>query len=40
MMMITFISKEAVEAMEISLSEQEVKYLEEQYKPKPISGHK
>jgi aryl-alcohol dehydrogenase (NADP+) len=32
--------QEAVDAMEISLSEQEVKYLEEPYKPKPISGHK
>lgn len=32
--------QEAVDAVEISLTEQEVKYLEEPYKPKAIVGHR
>jgi aryl-alcohol dehydrogenase (NADP+) len=30
---------DAVESLDISLSNQEMKYLEEPYKPKPVSGH-
>jgi len=32
--------EDAVEALEIKLAENEIKYLEEPYKPKPIYGHK
>ncbi|MCS7145820.1 MAG: aldo/keto reductase [Nitrososphaerota archaeon] len=32
--------EEAVEALKISLSDDEVKYLEEPYKPKPVFGHR
>ncbi len=32
--------EEAVEATTIKLSDNEIKYLEEPYKPKPVSGHK
>ena len=31
--------QEVVDALRIDLSEQEVKYMEEPYKPKPVSGH-
>ncbi|MEM0444578.1 MAG: aldo/keto reductase [Nitrososphaerota archaeon] len=32
--------EEAVESLKISLSDDEVKYLEEPYKPKPVFGHR
>ncbi|MEM4152418.1 MAG: aldo/keto reductase, partial [Nitrososphaerota archaeon] len=32
--------EEAVEALEINLSDDEVKYLEEPYRPKPVFGHR
>ena len=31
--------QEAAEALEIDLSDGEIKYLEEPYKPKPVTGH-
>ncbi|MFP3240809.1 MAG: aldo/keto reductase, partial [Caldivirga sp.] len=32
--------EEAVGALEIKLTDDEIKYLEEPYKPKPVFGHR